>query len=299
LNFPVDVPERPERGIGATELRFVSPEYLATLGIPLRSGRDFEDADVNAAEPVAIVNESFARHFWDGPAGAGRTIRIGYLKDRWRVGPAARRATRVIGVAADIHEVGLHRPARPTVLVPSFETDRPPVLLVRSESPTVVDELRSAVVAEEPRLAPIVEPLSGVVSRSVAAPRFRMLLVGSFAVFALILAAVGIYGVIASVVQQRRREIGIRLALGSTRAAVAAGVMRRCLVSVAAGAAIGMLLFWTARRVLDSWLYNITPGDPGLLAGALVLLAVVALLASWVPARRAATIDPAASLRLD
>jgi putative ABC transport system permease protein len=300
MNFPVDVPEHPERGMGAVELRHVSPAYLATLGIPLRGGRDFDERDASGGEPVAIVNEAFARHFWDGAPGTGRAIRIGYLKDRWRVGPAARHETRVIGVAADIHEIGLDRPARPTVLIPrAHESGRTPILLVRGASPALMDALRSAVVAEDPRLAPTVESLSSVLTRSVAAPRFRTMLVGSFAVFALLLAGVGIYGVIASVVQQRQREIGIRLALGATRASVSTAVVRRCLLNVTGGAVAGLVAFVAARQVLKAWLYGITPGDPAVLAAAIAVLAAVALLASWIPARRATRIDPATALRLD
>jgi putative ABC transport system permease protein len=300
LNFPVDIPERPERAMGAVELRHVSADYLATLGIPLRGGRDFDDRDVSGAERVAIVNEAFARRFWDGMPWGGRTIRIGHFRDRWIVGPAGQHETRVIGVAADIHEMGLDRPAKPTVLVPEAPgAERTPVLLVRGRPPALMDALRGAVVAEEPRLAPVVEELSSVVNRSIAAPRFRTLLVGSFAAFALLLAAIGIYGVIGSVVEQRRREIGIRLALGATGAAVSAAVVRRCLANVAVGTVAGLLLFWAARHVLSAWLYDITPGDPRVLGAATALLTVVALLASWIPARRAARIDPIAALRLD
>lgn len=298
LNFPVDIPERPERAMGAVELRHVSPDYLATLGIPLRGGRDFDVSDMTGREPVAIVNEAFARRFWEGMSATGRTIRIGHFKDRWTVGPAGQHETRVIGVAADIHELGLDRAAKPTVLVPQAPW-RQPILLVRGESGSLVDALRRVVVAEEPRLAPTVELLSSVVSRSIAAPRFRTMLVASFAVFALLLAGIGIYGVIASVVQQRRREIGIRLALGATRAAVSTAVVRRCLANVTAGAIVGLGIFWAARHVLSSWLYGITPGDRGVLAAAMVVLAAVALIASWIPARRAARIDPATALRLD
>ncbi|MGH7464584.1 MAG: ABC transporter permease, partial [Longimicrobiales bacterium] len=118
LNFPVDIAERPELAIGAVELRFVSPEYLATLGVPLRGGRDFNDADVAGAEPVAIVNEAFARHFWNDASPVGRTIQIGHFRDSWIVPPDGQHQTRVIGVAADIRELGLDRPARPTVLLP-------------------------------------------------------------------------------------------------------------------------------------------------------------------------------------
>ena len=300
MNFPVDVAERTDLAIGAVELRFVSPGYLATLGIPLRSGRDFGETDIAGAEPVAIVNEAFARHFWQDSPPVGRAIQVGHFRDRWRVGPGARHQTRVIGVAADIHELALDRPARPTVLLPRAQASQgTPVLLVRGSSSALVDALRAAVVAEEAQLAPVVERLSAVVSRSVAAPRFRTLIVAAFAVFSLVLAGIGIYGVIASGVQHRRREIALRIALGASQAGVASVVVRRCLASVAGGALVGLVTFWATRRVLSSWLYDIAPGDPRVLAVAIMVLTLVAAVASWVPARRATHIDPAAALRLD
>ena len=299
MNFPVDIASHPELAVGAVELRFVSSGYFATLGIPLRSGRDFAESDRAGSEPVAIVNEAFARHFWKDAAPLGRTIQIGHFKDRW-LSPGMEHQTRVIGVAADIHELGLDRAPRPTVLLPSRQSDgeQTPLLLVRG-SPALLPSLRGAVTAEEPQLTPEVERLSAVVSRSVAAPRFRTLLIGGFAGFALLLAGIGIYGVVASVVQQRQREIGIRLALGASRAAVAMSVVRRCFVSVATGALVGMLAFWAARRILSSMLYHISPGDPRGLAITIAVLALVAALATWVPARRATRIDPATSLRLE
>jgi predicted permease len=300
MNFPVDIPERPDLGIGAAELRFVSPGYLATLGIPLRAGRDFGNEDVAGAEPVAIVNEAFARHFWQDAAPVGRAIQIGHLRDRWRVPERAQRQTRVIAVAADIHELGLDRAARPTVLLPRAQASQgTPVLLVRSASSALPGMLRGKIVAEEPRLAPVVERLSSVVSRSVAAPRFRTVLVGAFAGFALLLAGIGIYGVIASGVQHRRREIALRIALGASGAAVANAVARRCLANVAAGVLVGLVGFWAMRRVLTAWLYDMTPGDPRVLTGAVTVLALVAAFASWIPTRRATRVDPATSLRLD
>jgi predicted permease len=300
LNFPVDIAERTDLAIGAVELRFVSPEYLATLGVPLRAGRDFNDSDGAGAEPVAIVNEAFARHFWDDAAPVGRTIQIGHFKDSWHVGPDSRHQTRVIGVAADIRELGLDRPARPTVLLPRAQSSQgTPLLLVRGASPALLNTLLATVTAEEPQLAPEVERLSAVVSRSVAEPRFRTLLLVGFAVFALLLAGIGIYGVIAAVVQQRQREIGLRLALGARRSGVALAVARRCLANVAAGTLAGLLVFWAARRVLSSMLYDIAPGDPRVLAVTVAVLALVAAFASWIPARRATHIDPATSLRLE
>lgn len=299
LNFPVDIAEHPERAIGAVELRFVSPGYFATLGISLRAGRDFDDRDVSGSEPVAIVNEAFARHFWEDAPPVGRTIQIGHFRDRW-LAPGLERQTRVVGVAADIRELGLDRPARPTVLVPRAQAaEGTPLLLVRGTSPALVSALRAAVAAEEPLLTPQVERLASVVSRSVAAPRFRTLLIATFAGFALLLAGIGVYGVIASVVEQRRRELGIRMALGAHGAGVAVAVVRRCLASVLAGASVGLLIFRATRHVLASWLYDIAPGDPRVLMIAVSVLALVAALASWIPARRAARIHPAISLRLE
>lgn len=296
-NFPVDIAERTDLAIGAVELRIVSPGYLATLGVPLRGGRDFGDADVSGTEPVAIVNEAFARHFWKQSSALDRYIQIGHFKDRW-INPGLEHQTRVIGVAADIREIGLNRAPKPTVLLPRRAgSDGTPLLLVRGPARTLVNTLRNVVVTEESQLAPSVEPLSAVMSRSVAEPRFRTLLVGAFAGFAVLLAGVGIYGVIASVVQQRRREIGLRIALGANRAAVAIGVARRCLRNVSAGALAGVVVFWATGRVLSTMLFEISPGDPRALTAAISVLVFVAALAAWIPARRAAHIDPASSLR--
>jgi ABC-type antimicrobial peptide transport system permease subunit len=246
------------------------------------------------------VNEAFARHFWDDAAPLGRAIRIGHHQDGWLVAEDRRFETRVIGVAADIHELGLDRAPKPTVFLPRWQdADGVPLLLVRGQSPTLLEAVRAEVTAEEPQLAPQLERLSAVVNRSIAEPRFRTMLVSAFAGFALLLAGIGIYGVIAFTVQQRRREIGIRLALGASGAAVATGVARRCLANVSAGALAGLIVFWAMRRVLASWLYDITPGDPRVLTAAMAILALVAAFASWIPARRAAHIDPATSLRLE
>jgi predicted permease len=298
MNFPVDTREHPELAVGATELRFVSPDYFATLGVPT-SGRDFGRADVEGSEPVAIVNQAFAQHFWGNESPIGRTIQIGHFKDRW-LRPEMERQTRVIGVVADMREMGLHRKPRPTVLVPRTQSSGgTPVLLVRGNLSRIANAVRAQVIAEEPALDVRLEPLSAVVSRSVAEPRFRTLLVGTFAGAALLLAAIGIYGVIAAIVEQRRREIGIRLSLGAPRFTVAVGVVRRCLASATAGAATGLLAFWAVRRTLTSMLYDTSTSDPRMLAIAVAMLALVATLAAWIPARRATHVDPAMTLRLD
>jgi putative ABC transport system permease protein len=300
MNIPVDTREHPELGTGAVELRFVSPSYLATLGVPLLAGRDFGASDVDGSEPVAIVNEAFAKHFWKGEPAIGRTIRLGHLKGRWLMPPKLRVEAAVIGVSRNMHEVGLDRPAKPTILVPRTQMAfGQSLLVVRGDPSKIASALRAQVASEDPQLTPEIEPLSVVLSRSVAGPRFRTLLIGTFALSALLLAAVGIYGVIAAVVQQRTREIGIRLSLGAPRAAVALAVVRRCLVSVSAGSVIGLLVFWMLRRSLTAMLYDTSTGDPRFLVLALALLAIVAAAAAAIPARRAALLDPVITLRLD
>jgi predicted permease len=299
MNFPVDTREHPELATGAVELRFVSPDYFATLGLPLSAGRDFGGSDIATSEPVAIVNQAFAKRFWGSESPIGRTIQIGHFKDHW-VREEMAHQTRVIGVAGDMRERGLDRPPRPTVVLPRTQSsDGTPVLLVRGAWRQLATTLRGEVLAEDPRLTPTIEPLSAVVSRSVTGPRFRTMLIGTFAGAALLLAGIGIYGVIASVVQQRTREIGIRLSLGAPRAAVALGVVRRCLGSVTVGTIVGLATFWAVRRVLTSMLYETSTGDPRLLVIAVSTLALVATIAAWIPARRAANVDPAIALRLD
>ena len=299
MNFPVDTRERPDLAIGAVELRSVTPGYFATLGIPLIAGRDFGRDETEGGEPVAIVNQAFAQRFWGDTTPVNRTIQVGHFKDRW-VRPEMARQTRVIGVVRNIHEVGLDRAPRPTVLLPRSQSGSDtPVLLVRGTSRGLAGIVRAEVMAEESQLTPTVEPLNAALHRSVAAPRFRMLLIGTFAGSALLLAGIGIYGVIASLVQQRMREIGIRVALGASRTSVAMSVVRRCLVSVTVGTVAGLGVFWTLRRVLTTMLFNTPTGDVRLLGTAVLVLAIVATCAAWIPTRRAVRVDPATTLRVD
>jgi predicted permease len=298
MNFMVDTRERPGLGVGATELRFVSPDYLATLGVRLVAGRDFNDDDVTGHEPVAIVNETFARRFWGDSSAVGRTIQVGHFKDRW-ANPAMAHQTRVIGVAADMHEIGLDRPARPTLLLSRGQSpERQPIVFARASVASSA-AIRQAVASLDSRIAPTIEPLSAALDRSVAGPRFRTMLVAAFAVSALLVAAIGIYGVIAAVVQQRTREIGICIALGASRSSVAVTVVRRCLSSVAGGMIAGLVVFWASRRILTTMLYGTSNGDPVLLAAAIGILALVAGIAAWIPTRRAMHVDPVVALRLE
>jgi predicted lysophospholipase L1 biosynthesis ABC-type transport system permease subunit len=207
--------------------------------------------------------------------------------------------TRVIGVAADMHEIGLDRPARPTVLLSRGQSpERVPIVLART-SAAAAAAMREAATTLDARITPTIEPLSAALQRSVAGPRFRTLLLAAFAVSALLVAAIGIYGVIAAVVQLRTREIGICIALGASRSSVAVTVVRRCLSSVAGGMVAGLVAFWAARRILTTMLFATSNGDPALLATAIAILALVAAVAAWIPARRAVHVDPVVALRLE
>jgi predicted permease len=299
MNFVVDTRDHPERAVGGVEIRFVSPDYFATLGVPL-TGRDFTSDDAATSMPVAIVNETLAKRLWDGEPAMGQSMQIGHFKDRWMNDKLAHQ-TVVVGVAQDMHEVGLDRAPRPTLLIPRLQAfdDRVPVILVRGEPGQITTALLREIKEEEPQLKPSVERLDAVVSHSVAGPRFRSMLIGSFAGAALLLAAIGIYGVIAAVVDQRRREIGIRLTLGATQASVTVGVVRRCMVFVCGGAGVGLAIFWAIRQSLSSMVFNTSVSDPRMVAMAIVALAIVAAVAAWIPARRASHVDPAMTLRLD
>jgi predicted permease len=298
FNFPVDIADHPELGIGDVELRFVTPGYLETLAVPLRIGRGFDDRDVEGAELVAIVNEAFARHFWQDASPVGRTIQIGHFRERW-LSPGLARQTRVIGVAGDIHEMGLDRSAKPTVLVPRAQLGwGAPVVLVRAHSAgALTASLRDLVQQHEPRLAPVVEPMTAVVGRSVAAPRFRTMLLVLFAGSALIIAAIGIFGLNAAIVQQRRRELGLRIALGATPQHLAGRVLLRGLLHVAGGAAAGIIIAIASVRVIASLAYGASLTDPGVILIVVLLLTIVATASTYVPARRAAQLDPMLSLR--
>jgi hypothetical protein len=299
MNFVVDTRDHPERAVGGVEIRFVSPDYFATLGVPL-TGRDFTSDDAATSMPVAIVNETLAKRLWDGEPAMGQSMQIGHFKDRWMNDKLAHQ-TVVVGVAQDMHEVGLDRAPRPTLLIPRLQAfdDRVPVILVRGEPGQITTALLREIKEEEPQLKPSVERLDAVVNHSVAGPRFRSMLIGSFAGAALLLAAIGIYGVIAAVVDQRRREIGIRLTLGATQASVTVGVVRRCMVFVCGGAGVGLAIFWAIRQSLSSMVFNTSVSDPRMVAMAIVALAIVAAVAAWIPARRASHVDPAMTLRLD
>ena len=271
--------------------------YFTTMGIPLLAGRDFTARDAADAPKVAIVSERIVREcFPAGPAGAlGRRVRLDEHGD-WLT---------VVGVVADIRQRGLDQDVKPMIYAP-FQQDRTGFIrfasfVVRTSTPgTVVEGVRAEIRRAAPEL-PIESTLTmdEAVAKSVAQPRFRMLLLALFAIAATLIATCGIYGLMAYAVTQRRREIGVRMALGADRGDVLRLVLARALRIVIAGLIVGLAGAAGVTRVLQSFLFGVTPTDPIAFTIVTLLLIVVGLMAAWLPARRATRIDPWAALRAE
>ena len=271
--------------------------YFKTMGIPLLAGRDFTVRDAADAPKVAIISERIVREYFPGgPAVAlGRRVRVDD-RGEW---------LSVVGVVADIHQRGLDRGVQPMIYVP-FQQDRSGFIrfvsfVVRTSTPgSVVEGVRTEIRRAAPDL-PIESTLTmdEAVAKSVAQPRFRMVLVALFAIAATLIATCGIYGLMAYAVTQRRREIGVRMALGAERRDVLRLVLARALRIVVAGVIVGLAGAAGVTRVLQSFLFGVTPTDPIAFTIVTLLLIGVGLLAAWLPARRAAGIDPWAALRAE
>jgi putative ABC transport system permease protein len=285
--------------------RFASPGYFETLGIPLIEGRSFDRIDPERAEEVVVVSRALARHFWPGKSALGKRLSQGGPGE-----PVAHWFT-IIGVVGDVREQGLHAKPVEAVYYPvrraNPDTDgewvpRDFVLVVKAkpgvDPASLVTAVRQAVWSIDPKL-----PLSGVrtmekvVERSMARTSFTMLLLGIGAAVALLLGAVGIYGVISYIVSQRTQEIGVRMALGAQRGDVSGMVMKEGLILALLGIASGLAVAFEATRLMKALLYEVSATDPATFAAVPLLLALVALLASYLPARRAAGVEPLEAIR--
>jgi putative ABC transport system permease protein len=286
---------------------WVMGQFFEALGARIVSGRALSDADTLAAEPVVVVNETLARRYWPGKDPVGRRLAWGNPNNH---GPWMR----VVGVIGDIKQAGLAAATEPQTWQPWAQMPdgalgsnimgifRSMRLMVRSQAPptSVVAAIRDRVRALDPAL-PVtdVQTLDNVVTASAAPQRFNAALLGGFAGIALLLAAVGIGGVLAITVSRRTQEIGIRLALGADAGSVVRMVIRQGMTLVAAGLAIGLPLAFVATRLLTSLLFETTPHDGAAFAGATLVLCVVACAACAVPAIRASRVDPMRALRID
>jgi len=272
--------------------RSVTPAYFATLGIPLKQGRAFNLADDEAAPSVGIVDEQLAARIWPGQSALGKRFRLPFPGMPW---------ARVVGVVGHVRGDGLDVDPRPQVYWPYLQRAQDRMVLVvrgRSDARDAAASVVRAVRDVDPQ-QPVydVRTMDEVVARSLASRRSSLTLVTGFAGMALALASVGVYGVVAFGVAQRLREFGLRKALGAERADVTGLVLREGIGLGLAGTLAGLGLTLPLGGALEGLVYSVSPRDfPTLAASGLVLLAV-AVVASWLPARRAAAVDPAVALR--
>jgi predicted permease len=294
LDFEIEGQPKPTLSAGTPKIQ---PDYFKTMGIPLLAGRDFTAGDTAEGPKVAIVSEQIVRRYVrGGPIDAiGRRVRIGG-RGEWLT---------VVGVVADVRQMGLDRNLQPMIYAP-FQQERGGLIrfvsfVARTTTPASVAE---GIRAEIRRAAPdlpieTTRTMDEAVAASVAPPRFRMWLLALFATAATLIATCGIYGLMAYAVTQRRREIGVRMALGADRRDVLRLVLGRAIRIVAAGLVVGLAGAAVVTRVLQRFLFGVTPTDPIAFTLVTLLLFAVGLIAAWLPARRATRIDPTTALRAE
>jgi putative ABC transport system permease protein len=292
-SFVVVGREAESKSFPEISVRRVTPGYFATVQVPLVRGRLLTEKDATHAPPVLLINEAAARRFFAGLDPLGQQIRF------WGVGRT------VVGVVGNERFQGLAKAPPPAVYTPLAQTPSaggPEALLVRSDGSAslLLSEMRSSIRAIDPGLAVFgAEPLADTLAQSLRERRFVMLVLAVFAAVALLLAAIGVHGTLSYTVAQRRREIGIRMALGAESGRVTALVVGQGLRLTAAGLAVGVLGALLLTRLLAGLLYGVTTNDPETFAAVLVVMGAAGLVASYLPARRAVRLDPLVALRPD
>jgi predicted permease len=287
----------------------VSDGYFDALGIPLLRGRAFNEQDANSSQPVAVISEEMARRYFPGEDPLGKRIRIRYIDEK---SPREPWLT-IVGIAGNTRSLRYNQIAwdqYPAVYTSLFQPGREAevhnssavaiFIYLQAAHELDASAIDSAVHRVDPNL-PIgdVRSTAEIVSGLRAQPRVRATSLGSFGVLTLLLAAIGIGGVMAQMVEQRRREVGIRIALGAERSDIQKLVLHRCLVLTTSGIAAGILGTILVTRLLETFLYGISSSDPAIFAGVILLLCLISLLAAYVPTRRAVRIDPIVTLRCE
>jgi putative ABC transport system permease protein len=300
FNISFKVLGRPPAAPGqepSMEVRVASPRYFKTLGIPVKRGRLFTDADTATAPWVAALSESAARKYFPNEDPIGKQVEMG-----WGKGPGTRRAGgEVVGIVGDVKELGLEEEFPAEIYLPMRQwTVNDMTIVVKANVPplSLADEAKQTV-REIDRSLPVskIQTVENIVAESIAQPRFYMLLLAAFASVALVLAAIGIFGVMSYTVSQRTREIGIRMALGAHGSTVVAMVVRQAMWLALFGLTLGLAAAIALSRTMTTLLFDLSPTDPLTFATVATLLAGVAFLASYLPARRAAGVDPVVALR--
>jgi len=295
-------PPSPNEGAGAG-LRGAAGYFFDALGVRVTAGRAFTDADTATSPLVAMVNEEFARRYWPGQNAVGKRLKQGRIEseDPWKV---------VVGVYADLKHLGPQAETRPEVMFPYAQTHDywvtrfmrglSVVMRTTGDPMSLMPAARGVIRSVDPSV-PLVEPrsMTTLVSDSVAQPRFRSTLLVSFACLAMLLAVVGIYGVVGFNVGQRTHEISVRLALGAQRASVVGLIVRQESVPVVIGVTVGVAGAIAVGRAMRTLRSNVATADPVTFIAMPVLLGAVALVACLVPARRTLDVDPVNGLRAE
>jgi putative ABC transport system permease protein len=302
-NMPMTIDGRPDLTEGAVEWRAVSPEYAAVMGLGPVQGRWLNEADVDTGPPVMVVSSSFAsRYFPDGDV-LGQRVWLGVFRGERRPN-AAGAPHEIVGVVADLRDLGPTRPPRRMVFVPpgSAQADQAglPPFVLRAAAAVSLESLRAAVRAADPALPePIISTMASRLGARLARDRFSSLLMTVFAAVALLLTTVGVYGVVSWIVRHATHEIGIRIALGAGRSRVVGDALRHGLVPVLIGLGAGGAVALAASGVFAGLVVGATTVSAQVAMLAAAVLVAAAAIAAWIPARRALRVDPVSALRAD
>jgi predicted permease len=281
--------------IGIADFCVATDGYFQALGIPLIRGRSFDARDGANAPHVALISDSLARERWPNQDPIGHTIEFGNMDGDLRL-------LTIVGVVGDTHEYGLDAPPRPTVYVNLFQRPRSAIsvtMLSDADTQSVTSAARGILHDLDPEIPSRFRTFSQVYAASLGSRRFNLIVVGFFGVTALLLATTGVFGVMAYSVSRRTREIGVRVALGAATGDVLTMVLSQGLRTILIGVAIGIAGALALTRTVESLLFGVTGTDPLTFGGVTLLLVGAALLACYIPARRATKVDPMVALRYE
>ena len=298
-SFDIEESPLPEGQRPGAPVRIIATDYFKTMGIPVRQGRIFDERDRFESAPVVIVNERFAQKYFPGQNVVGKRIKPGFSAD-----DSGEKMREIVGLVGNVKHLSLKNEDSPEMYLP--ETQIPfniMSIVIRtsvSNPSAITNSLRKELAAMDATI-----PLTSVlvfdeyISRSLARPRFNTLLLSIFAGTALVLTAIGIYGVLAYSVAQRTSEIGIRIALGAGKSSIFRLIVGQAMTLVGISLVLGLAGAFAATRLLNSLLFGVGASDPGTFAGIVLLVSVVAFVAAWLPARRATRVDPIIALRAE
>ncbi len=299
-----DVPKTPDafgallqqkERLGTADFGVATDGYFQVLGIPLIRGRIFDQRDGADSPHVAVISESLARDRWPNQDPIGHTIEFGNMDGDLRL-------LTIVGIVGDVHEYGLDAPPRPTVYVNLFQRPRPAItvtMLSDADTRLVTSTARAILQDLNPEIPARFRTFSQVYSASLGSRRFNVILIGFFGIVALLLATAGVFGVMAYSVSRRTREIGVRVALGAGSGDVLRMILSQGMRTISIGVAIGIAGSLALTRTVESLLFGVTATDPVTFGGVTLLLVAAALLACFIPARRATKVDPMVALRYE